>query len=140
MRISEMSLSMRSLKLVVRDLEAAERFYRALGFKVVSRNLGGEAEVRQAQVWLSETGDATACLLILSQFLELPPPPRPVYPGEAWLVFNVSDVEALEDAVRANGGDVLRPGQDRPEHSVRAAVVADPEGHVIEVVGPMKAG
>jgi catechol 2,3-dioxygenase-like lactoylglutathione lyase family enzyme len=134
-----MSISMRSLKLVVRDLEAAERFYRALGFQVVSRNVGGEAEVRQAQTWLSETGDMTACLLILSQFLELPPPPRPVYPGEAWLVFNVSDVQAIEDAVQANGGAIVRAGQDRPEHRVRAAVVADPEGHVIEVVGPMKA-
>lgn len=134
-----MSLSMRSLKLVVRDLEAAERFYRALGFQVVSRNLGGEAEVRQAQTWLSETGDMSSCLLILSQFLELPPPPRPIYPGEAWLVFSVSDVQAIEDAVQANGGATVRAGQDRPEHGVRAAVVADPEGHVIEVVGPMKA-
>ena len=32
---------------------------------------------------------------------------------------------------------VLREGEDRPEHAVRAAVVADPEGHIIEIVGPM---
>lgn len=135
-----MSIAMNYTKLVVGDLEAAERFYRALGMQVVSRNLGGEAEVRQAQCWLSATGDASAYILILSQFVELPTPPRPVYPGEAWLVFNVSDVDATIAAVKAAGGDVVRPGEDRPEHSVRAAVVCDNEGHMIELVGPMAAG
>jgi catechol 2,3-dioxygenase-like lactoylglutathione lyase family enzyme len=43
-----MSIAMNYMKLVVGDLEAAERFYRALGMQVVSRNLGGEAEVRPA--------------------------------------------------------------------------------------------
>jgi catechol 2,3-dioxygenase-like lactoylglutathione lyase family enzyme len=135
-----MSIAMNYTKLVVGDLEAAERFYRALGMQVVSRNLGGEAEVRQAQCWLSATGDASAYTLILSRFVELPVPPRPVYPGEAWLVFNVSDVDATIAAVEAAGGGVVRPGEDRPEHNVRAAVVCDPEGHMIELVGPIGAG
>ena len=134
-----MSIAMNYTKLVVGDLEAAERFYRALGMQVVSRNLGGEAEVRQAQCWLSATGDAGAYVLILSQFVELPAPPRPTYPGEAWLVFNVSDVDATIAAATAAGGGVVRPGEDRPEHSVRAAVVCDNEGHMIELVGPMAA-
>jgi hypothetical protein len=34
---------------------------------------------------------------------------------------------------------VVRASQDRPEHGVRAAVIADPEGHFIELVGPMSA-
>jgi predicted enzyme related to lactoylglutathione lyase len=134
-----MSIAIRHMKLVVRDLNAAERFYRALGLKVLSRNVGGEGEVAQEQCWLSETGDASSYLLILSRFIELPPPPRPVYPGEVWLVFTVSDVDATVRSVEAEGGSILRPGQDRPEHNVRAAVVSDPEGHVIEVVGPMNA-
>lgn len=134
-----MSIAMRHMKLVVRDLNAAERFYRAIGLKVVSRNVGGEGEVAQEQSWLSETGDASSYLLILSRFIELPPPPRPVYPGEVWLVFTASDVDATVRSVEAEGGSILRRGQDRPEHSVRAAVVSDPEGHVIEVVGPMNA-
>ena len=135
-----MSIAMNATKLVVRDVEAAERFYSALGLKLISRNVGGEAEVAQKQSWLSQTGDQSTHMLVLSQFLELPPPREPVYPGEAWLTFHVPDVDALCDSVEANGGRVLRAGQDRPEHSVRAAVVADPEGHVIEVVGPMRAG
>jgi catechol 2,3-dioxygenase-like lactoylglutathione lyase family enzyme len=134
-----MIVAMNFFKLVVRDVEAAERFYRALGLKVVSRNLGGEGEVRQEQCYLSATGDASTCTLILSRFLELPLPPRPVYPGEVWLVFTVSDVDATVKAVETAGGAMVRAGQDRAEHNVRAAVVSDPEGHLIELVGPMSA-
>ena len=133
-----MTLAYHATKLVVADLAVAERFYRALGLQVVSRNLGGEAEVRQEQCWLSATGAADAHLLILSRFVELPPPPQPAYPGEIWLCFNVADVDALCATVEACGGRMVRPGQDRPEHQVRAAVVADPEGHFIELVGPMR--
>jgi predicted enzyme related to lactoylglutathione lyase len=134
-----MSIAMNSMKLVVQDLGTAERFYRALGFKVVGRNVGGEGNVAQEQCWLSATGDTSAYVLILSRFLERPPAPRPVYPGEAWLVFTVSNVDATVRNVETQGGSIVRAGQDRPEHSVRAAVVSDPEGHIIEVVGPMGA-
>jgi catechol 2,3-dioxygenase-like lactoylglutathione lyase family enzyme len=132
-----MKININCIKLVVRDLEASERFYRAMGFKVVSRNVGGEEEVRQAQCWLSETGDRSGFVLILSHFLETPPAPPLQYPNEVWLVFMTTDVDATVSAVRKEGGSVLRAGQDRPEHGVRAAVVKDPEGHIIEVVGPM---
>jgi catechol 2,3-dioxygenase-like lactoylglutathione lyase family enzyme len=135
-----MTIAMNATKLVVRDVEAAERFYAAIGLKVVNRNVGGEAEVRQRQSLLSAAGDASAHILVLSQFLELPPPRATVYPGEVWLTFRVADVDATCATVETAGGRVVRAGQDRPEHSVRAAVVADPEGHLIELVGPMNAG
>jgi predicted enzyme related to lactoylglutathione lyase len=76
-------------------------------------------------------------MLILSQFLEVQAPPLPAYPREFWMAFRVADVDATIAAVEAAGGSVLRAGQDRSEHRVRAAVVADAEGHVIELVGPM---
>jgi catechol 2,3-dioxygenase-like lactoylglutathione lyase family enzyme len=132
-----MDISITATKLVVSDADAAERFYSAIGLKLVSRNVGGEAEVRQKQSWLSASGDANAHMLILSQFLECPPPRASVYPGEAWLAFRVGDVDAMCAAVEKAGGRTLRAGQDRPEHAVRAAVVADPDGHIIELVGPM---
>ncbi|HTV95431.1 MAG TPA: VOC family protein [Steroidobacteraceae bacterium] len=135
-----MSIALIATKLVVRDLEAAERFYRAMGLKFVNRNLGGEDEVRQQQCWLSASGDATTHTLILTRFLELPPPGRPTYPGEVWLAFRVLDVDATLTTIQASGGTILRPAQDRPEHSVRAAVVGDPEGHIIEIVGPIPSG
>lgn len=132
-----MILGMHATKLIVRDCDAAERFYGAIGLKLVARNTGGEGDVRQKQAWLSVSGDSASHMLILSEFLEVPPPPLPDYPREVWLAFNVADVDGvLAAAVRA-GGSVLRPGEDRPEHAVRAAVVADHEGHIIEIVGPM---
>jgi catechol 2,3-dioxygenase-like lactoylglutathione lyase family enzyme len=132
-----MTLAMHATKLVVRDVEAQERFYLAFGLKLVNRNLGGEAEVRQQQSWLSTTGDMSAHILILSQFPELPAPPTPSYPAEIWLCFQVPDVDAAVGTVEAANGRTVRAGEDRPEHGVRAAIVADPEGHFIELVGPM---
>ena len=135
-----MDFAMHATKLVVADVEAAERFYVALGMKVASRNLGGEAEVRQEQSWLSATSDMASHVLILSRFLELPAPARPVYPGEVWLCFQVPDVDATVAAALAAGGSLFRAGEDRPEHAVRAAVISDNEGHHIELVGPMTGG
>jgi catechol 2,3-dioxygenase-like lactoylglutathione lyase family enzyme len=139
-----MSIAMNFTKRVVRDVEVAERFYVTMGLKVVARQFngdeeGGDPDVAQEQRYLSATGDASSHQLILCRFLKLPLPSDSVYPGEAWLVFTVADVEAAIKAAQAGGGRVVKPGQDRPEHSVRAAVVADPEGHLIELVGPMGA-
>ena len=132
-----MSIAMRFTKLVVGDIAQCEPFYLAMGLKVVARNEGGEAEVHQEQCWLSASGDMTTHVLILSRFVELPRPARPTYPGEAWLTFSDVDVDATCAAAEANGGSVVRVGEDRPEHGVRAAVIADPEGHHIELVGQM---
>ena len=132
-----MPIAMRHTKLVVADLAMCEAFYVAMGLKVAGRNQGGEAEVHQSQVWLSASGDMFSHVLILSRFVELPLPPRPVFPGEAWLTFSDVDVDAACAACLAHGGSVVRAGQDRPEHGVRAAVITDPEGHHIELVGPM---
>lgn len=116
-----------------------EAFYRGLGLQLVSRNLGGEDEVRQEQAWLSASGDMGSHVLILTRFTELPAPAGPSYPGETWQCFRVDDVDGVSGTVTANGGRVVRAGQNRPEHGVRAAVVADPEGHLIELVGPILA-
>jgi catechol 2,3-dioxygenase-like lactoylglutathione lyase family enzyme len=132
-----MQFAMHATKLVVRDVAAMEAFYLALGLKLVSRNQGGEGDVHQEQSWLSNTGAMDSHLLILTRFVELPEARHTVYPGEIWLCFQVPDVEASIASVEAHGGTCRRPGEDRPEHSVRAAVVCDPEGHVIELVGPM---
>ena len=132
-----MPIAMRFTKLVVGDIALCEPFYLAMGLKVVSRNEGGELEVHQEQCWLSASGDMTSHVLILSRFVELPKPNRLTYPGEAWLTFSDVDVDATCAAAEANGGSLVRAGEDRPEHGVRAAIIADPEGHHIELVGPM---
>jgi predicted enzyme related to lactoylglutathione lyase len=53
------------------------------------------------------------------------------------LCFNVDDVEEACRTAERFGGSVFRAGQDRPEHGVRAAIIADVDGHYIEIVGPM---
>lgn len=135
-----MATTMHATKLVVRDVDAAERFYVSLGLTVASRNLGGEGVVHQKQTWLSTTGEPNSHILILTEFLDLPQPARPEYPGEIWLCLMVPDVDATVAFVEASGGALFRAGENRPEHSVRAAVVSDPEGHFIELVGPMAEG
>lgn len=124
-------------KLVVCDVPAAERFYLALGLKVVGRNLGGEGAYRQDQTWLSGSGGMDDHLLILTRFVELPSADAPAYPGETWLCMRVDDIDAALAAIAANGGRTIEPPQDRAEHLVRAAVAADHEGHLIELVGPL---
>ena len=96
------------------------------------------AQHRQDQAWLAAPEDPAGHMLILSRFTELPPPPRPAYPGEVWLAVKVADIRTAIEAVEAAGGAVLRTPEDRPEHCVRAAVVGDPEGHIIEVVGTLR--
>lgn len=132
-----MPIAYMATKVVVRDVPGMERFYLGLGLKRVGGNVGGEDVVRQEQAWLSASGDMATHVLILTRFTELPSPAAPGYPGETWQCFQVDDVDATVAEVEALGGGTFRAAQDRPEHAVRAAVVADPEGHYIELVGPM---
>jgi predicted enzyme related to lactoylglutathione lyase len=132
-----MSLTMSHFKLVTGDLAAAERFYAAIGLDCVGRNIGGENEFRHAQCRMSAPG-APGLTLILSHFPNCPPPARISYPGEAWLVFTVDDVDETAAKVVASGGAIIHPAEDFPEHSARAAITVDPEGHPIELVGPMR--
>jgi catechol 2,3-dioxygenase-like lactoylglutathione lyase family enzyme len=135
-------VGMHATKVIVRDVEAAERFYRAIGLKLVNRNTGGKGDESQKQSWLSVTGDSASHMLILSEFVEIHAPALPGYPRKFWLALNVADVEKTLAEVEAAGGRVRLPGEDQPAHGVRAAVVEDNEGHVIEIVGPIcgKAG
>src|SRR3989442_1763402 len=80
-------------KLVVRDVPAVESFYTAMGLKVVRRYVGGEGRGAQEQSWLSQTGDDSSHILILTRFLELPAPASPVYPGEIWVCLSVEDTD-----------------------------------------------
>lgn len=132
-----MAIAFTATKLVVGDVAAAERFYTALGLQVASRNLGGDGEFRQEQAWLSTSGGMDEHLLILTRFVELQSPGAPTYPGEIWLCLQVDDLDVALAAVANHGGRTINPPQDRPEHFVRAAVAADPEGHLIELIGPL---
>lgn len=134
-----MIVGMPATKLVVADVDAAARFYEAIGLRLIAHNVGGEGAHRQKQAWLSVSGDMASHLLVLSQFLELPPPSPPTYPGEVWLTLNVADADAFIGMVTSAGGSVVRAPENQPDHGVRAAIVSDNEGHIIEIVGPLGA-
>jgi len=44
------------------------------------------------------------------------------------------DIVALFERALAADGSLPRPMRDMPEHGVKVGFVADPEGHLIEVV------
>ena len=145
-----MSIEFTLTKLIVADVEKLERFYLALGFKIVERRFGdkitGSGDVAQEQSRLSTTGDATSHLLVLARFVNCPPPaPGPAYPGPYWLVLRTSDVDASVDAAVRAGGRIERPAENvkdpqHPKHdNFRAAIVCDPENNFIELYG-LKSG
>jgi catechol 2,3-dioxygenase-like lactoylglutathione lyase family enzyme len=111
------------LDFVVADIEAAERFYCAMGLKVVNRRKGDhpEPETSQEQTYLSASGDASTHQLILCRFYKLPPPKRPVYPGEAWGVLYVADVDAACRTAETAGGGVFRAGPGAAARGGRTA-------------------
>jgi len=129
--------SMRFTKIIVGDLARSEQFYCALGLTPFNRSLSGEDRSAQEQVWLSASGDMSTHILLLSRFLNLPAPDSPDYPGQCWLILGDMDVESACSAVVAHGGAIVRPAKDTPEFRVRSAVVTDPDGHHIELTGPM---
>jgi catechol 2,3-dioxygenase-like lactoylglutathione lyase family enzyme len=117
-------------KLVVADLDASERFYReALGLQLLHRARLPDVPIPQEQCALSAPGEG-GHILLLARYLDRPPPA----PGEAWTGFVVTDLAAAVAAVGSAGGRIVVPIHEAPGQTVQAAIVVDPEGHLIELV------
>ena len=119
------------LQLVVRDLDASRRFYKAL-FAVLEVPLGGDAE---DHFWADE--------LFVSGLDS--PASNGALTGRTHLAFQAKDpatVQRAYDAMVAAGGeDHGAPGERQQYHpGYYAAFVLDPDGNNIEVVyhGPAK--
>ncbi len=123
-------------KLIVEDLDTIEDFYcKVFGMQCVRRVTADEHEYALEEAILSLGGAANSHALIITRYLHRPCPPA----GAAWTGFTVSDIAAtLVDAARA-GGSITVPPHDNPDYGVRAAIVADPEGHLIEIIQMMTA-
>lgn len=118
-------------KIVVNDLEAAERFYcDILGLKLVARTTAPTGDYAQDERVLSVGGGMDGAMLLLIRYLKRPTP----MPGEAWTGFTVSNVDATVAAIEKAGGTVVIPCHTEEGHGVRVAVVTDLEGHMIELV------
>ena len=118
-------------KLVVRDLDVAERFYRdVFGMKPVRRVETREHRYALEEVIMSLDGAPGAHALILTRYLERPCPAA----GAAWTGFVVADIDATIAALERAGGRTEVPVHANPEHGVLAAIVSDPDGHPIELI------
>lgn len=117
-------------KIVVADLERATEFYRgAIGLKLISR----AADHQHEEAIMAVPGNESGPLLMLMHYINRPAPPA----GSAWIGFAVSDLLATITAIEDGGGSVIAPPQDVHEHKLTIAVVADPEGHPIELTAAM---
>ena len=120
-------------KIVVADIEASEAFYgSALGMTTVMRGTMGETDWAHEECVMTTTGEMSIPMLQLIRYHDKPVPA----PTGVWLGFNVTDLDAVIEKVRAAGGSVLMAPKLIEEHNLIliAAVVADPEGHMIELI------
>lgn len=123
------ALSFGFTKIVVADLGRAERFFaQAFGLQVLHRVVAEDHAYPLEEIVLSLSPEGHK--LVLVHYLTRPCPPA----GSAWIGFTVTDMASALEAVEANGGKVEVPAHDSPEHSVIAAIAADPDGHLIEVI------
>ncbi len=116
-------------KIVVDDLDAQAAFYSTvLGQVSKHRFTGGEGHRAFEEIVMgSAAGDGPSLLLI--HYVD-----GSSQPGEAVFGFAVADVEETVRAARAAGGSVRSEPKSLPEAGVKVAELADPEGHLLEIV------
>lgn len=116
-------------KLHVADLAAMERFYcGCLGFTVTARIDVSEGSWNLEELVLAVPGGPTQLNLI--HYRDRPVPPA----GEAVIGLTVADLDAAITAMVAAGGKVTVEPTAIPDHNLRLAYVADPEGHTLELL------
>lgn len=118
-------------KLVVSDLERVATFYSAVfAMQPMHRVASDEHKYALEEIVLSSGAAPGAHRLLIVRYRDLPCPPA----GSCWTGFMVADIEATLAAAIDAGGKIEVPAHDNDDHGVRAAILSDPAGHLIEVV------
>ena len=120
-------------KLVVHDLEACAAFYTAVLGVEEQRRVEGTIASRPIEEILYGATAPGGGSFILLRYLDSVAPSR----DEVILGVWTEDIHALFDRAVAAGGSVPQPIAENPEHGVHLGFLADPEGHLIEVVQPL---
>lgn len=116
-------------KLTVRDCESLARFYSDIfGMKETRRFDALDYEDPHLEIFLSTEDEGNQIALL--HYVNKPAPT----PGEATIAFMVEDVDAVVAAALAAGGTSIRAAETLEAHQFRYAIIADPEGHCIEVM------
>lgn len=117
-------------KLVVADLDAASAFYRAVfglePLQTVESDIAGRPI---KEIIFRPTADGAGTFVLLT-FVGTAKPAS----DESIVGFITADIDGLFERARAAGGTIAQTVRDQPEHGVRVGFLADPEGHLIEVV------
>ena len=122
-------------KLVVADLDAAAAFYATVFGLAETARVSAEIAGRPIdEIMYSATGAGGATFVLL-RFADQPTPAH----DEVILGFVVSEIDALVERAVAAGGAIAQAPTDRVEHGMRVGFIADPEGHLIELVEPLTA-
>ena len=125
--------------IAVADLDQAKEFYqRAFGMTVVHEEVNEEQGVREAMLAVGDSGSSIQLLAPLrpdstiAKFLDRKGP------GIQQLAFRVSDVDAVTEALRANGLRVLWDQAKRGTAGSRVNFVhpKDAGGVLVELVEP----
>lgn len=135
--MADPALSFGFTKLVVADLERAVRFYGAVfGMRGLHRVRAEDHAYPLEEEVMALADDPGAHRLVLVQYLEMAPPPA----GAAWTGFAVPDIRETLAALEREGGRIAVAVHENAEHGVLAALAADPEGHMIEVIQAIGGG
>jgi lactoylglutathione lyase len=120
-------------KLVVEDLDVMARYYRDVyGFDQLQRVTAEIDRVPIDEIIMGVDGEY-AGLILLTRVGQAPPPA-----GEVILGFTTSDIDALVARAEAAGATVReRPKESDAAPGMIVGFVADPEGHLAEVVQPV---
>jgi lactoylglutathione lyase len=124
--------------LTVEDLDSAQAWYeQALGLKC---QLRFELPNGALGAMLATSGGARVELFQVSGVVDrdrwLDPPTAMKTRGFGHVAFEVDDLEGAFDAIVAAGGKAVWPPRDSPEPGRRMAFVHDPEGNLLELIGP----
>jgi predicted lactoylglutathione lyase len=118
------------ITLGVSDLDRAQRFYEALGWKRSKASVAGEVAFYQAG----------GLALGLWSWKNLAEDARVPSEGDGFrriaLAHNVrtkDEVDQLLAEAEAAGGVITKPGEDSPHFTGRTGYFADPDGHLWEV-------
>ncbi|MFA5883313.1 MAG: VOC family protein [Acidimicrobiia bacterium] len=120
-------------KLVVHDLEVCAAFYTAVLGVEEQRRVEGSVAGRPIEEILYGATAPGGGSFILLRYLDSEAPSR----DEVILGVWTDDIRALFDRAVAAGGSVPQPIAESPAHGVHLGFLADPEGHLIEVVQPL---
>ncbi|MBM4383626.1 MAG: VOC family protein [Deltaproteobacteria bacterium] len=117
-------------KLQVADLEKCAAFYTSVaGLTEQSRVDTDSGGRKLSEIIFNATMPGGASFVLIHYYDS----PKPVV-GELILGFYTSDIDGFAARAVAAGGSIVREPWEITEMKLRVAFVADPEGHVIEIV------